>query len=567
MDVSEAASRAAWILVVDDDAETLARCREELRRRYGEDYGIVDTASPAEARDRLESWKRDGDAVALVLADQWMPELSGAELLAVVGGLHPAARRGLLIDFGAWGDAPTAMAIRTAMSLNHIDYYVIKPWRRSDELFHRTVTEFLHEWARAGQTVEARELAVVASRHSRRGHEIHDLLVRNGVPHVLHASDSEAGRRILEKHGRVDAAGPVVVTLDGQVLEDPSNEMLARSYGVNTDLDASHVHDVAIVGGGPGGLATAVSAAAEGLDVVVIERESIGGQAGSSARIRNYLGFSRGIAGAELAQRAYQQAWVFGVEFAHMSEVASLGKSADGYVVEVADGRATTARSVVLASGVSYRRLGVPALDALVGIDVYYGASVSQASAYAGEHVVVVGGGNSAGQAVLHLARHAREVTLVVRGPTLATSMSQYLRDELRAAGNVVTCLSTEVVDGAGEDRLESVTLRDVDTGGLSTLDAAGLFLFIGARPHTDWLPDEIARDDRGFVLTGSDVAEERASEARRPLTFETTLPGVFAIGDVRAGSVKRVASAVGEGSVAISSVLRHLDSLTETPD
>jgi len=560
---------AAWILVVDDDQESLARCRDELARRYGSDYAIVDTQSPTDARDRLAGWKASGEPVALVLADQWMPELSGAELLAAAGDLHPSARRGLLIDFGAWGDPPTARAIRTAMSLNHIDYYVIKPWRRSDELFHRTVTEFLHEWARAGHAAEVRELAVIADQHSRRGYEIHDLLVRNGVPHVLHTNDSELGQRLLEKHGRVGAALPVVVTLDGQVLEDPSNDTLARSYGVSTELEADHVHDVAIVGAGPGGLAAAVSAAAEGLDVVVVERESIGGQAGSSARIRNYLGFSRGIAGAELAQRAYQQAWVFGVEFAHMSEVASLHRSDDGYVITLSDGRDATARSVVLATGVSYRRLGAAALDALVGIDVFYGASVSQAPAYAGEHVIVVGGGNSAGQAVLHLARHAREVTLLVRGDTLATSMSQYLRDELRAAGNVVSCLNTEIIDGTGADRLESVTVRDMVNGSVSTMDAAGLFLFIGARPRTEWLPAEIARDEAGFVLTGGDVSEEliaaEGSATPRPRIFETTLPGVFAIGDVRAGSVKRVASAAGEGAVAITSVLRYLESLTAT--
>src|SRR5680860_270219 len=308
--------RAAWILVVDDDPEALEHCRGELTRRYGDDYGVFHTTSPSDARSRLEDWKRDGEAVALVLADQWMPDLSGAALLAAVGDLHPSARRGLLIEFGAWGDPPTAQAIRTAMAFNHIDYYVIKPWRRSDELFHRTVTEFLHEWARAGDTAEARELAVIAGPRSRRGYEIHDLLVRNGVPHVLHTSDSEPGRRLLEKHGRVDAPLPVVVTLDGQALEDPSNETLALSYGVSTDLDGDHVHDVAIVGGGPGGLAAAVSAASEGLDVVVVERESIGGQAGSSARIRNYLGFSRGIAGADLAQRAYQQAWA--VSYTHL---------------------------------------------------------------------------------------------------------------------------------------------------------------------------------------------------------------------------------------------------------
>ena len=550
-------SESPYIVVVDAVPGALNRTRDELNRRYGSDYRIVCEQSPASAIEQLARMRDDGLPVALVLAAHWMPEITGAALLERTAELHRNAKRGLLVDFGGWGDPPTAVAIRRAMALGHIDYYVLKPWRRNDEFFHRTVTEFLHEWARAWNSADARELVLVTEPRSRRGHEIHDLLVRNGVPHAVHDHGSEAAQRLLDTLDRDDLKLPVVVTLDGRVLSDPTNEELAAAYGVTTTLDDPGTFDVAVIGAGPGGLAAAVSAAAEGLRTLVVEREAIGGQAGSSARIRNYLGFSRGVTGAELAQRGYQQAWVFGVDFLHMCEVDRLRVDGGTYVLTLTDGRELSARALVLASGVSYRRLDVPGLDDLIGLGVFYGASVSEAMAQAGESVFVVGGGNSAGQAALHLARYARQVTVLVRDVTLASTMSEYLRKEIDSAPNVDVRCGTEVVAVEGEGRLERLTLRERASNAETVVDAGGLFLLIGANPCTDWLPEEIACDERGFVLTGPDVPVVRGAPRRM---FETSLPGVFAVGDVRAGSVKRVASAVGEGSVAVAHLFRYLE-------
>jgi thioredoxin reductase (NADPH) len=551
-------------MAVDDDASALARLEDELTRRYSSDYTLCCESSPLRALERLVELRNEGGALVLLLAAQWTSPMTGAELLARARELFPTAKRGLLVRFGAWGDAATTDAIRGAMARGDIDYYVIKPWRRNDELFHRTVAELLHEWARGRGTADARELTVVAPAGSRRGHELHDLLVRNGIPHLVVPTDSEQGRRVLHDVGRSGATAPVVVTLDGQVFDDPSNEQLAHSYGVTTTLDElvdADVFDLIVVGGGPGGLAAAVTAAAEGVRVLVVERESIGGQASSSARIRNYLGFPRGIVGSELAQRAYQQAWVFGVAFLHMREVVALrsevGEAGLVHVLSLSDGREVSAPAVVVATGVEYRRIASERLEELLGLGVYYGASTAEAQAYAGCDVFVAGGGNSAGQAAVHLSRFARTVVLAARRPIEAT-MSRYLRDELASIANVEVRIGAEVVGGGGDTRLESLVLADLGTGETSEHPAAALFLFIGARPHTDWLPAEVVRDDAGFVRTGPDVSDQWPL-TRRPFMFETAVPGVFAIGDVRAGPVKRVASAVGEGAVAVVEVLEYL--------
>jgi thioredoxin reductase (NADPH) len=539
------------VMGVDDDHQARARLVEELEDRYGGTYRVVCPPSVGDALDVLTVARERGEPVAVVLADQWMPDSTGAEFLECARQLHPRSKRALLIEFGAWGDPPTAEAIRHAMALGHIDYYVLKPWRRHDELFHRTLSEFLHEWARS-DSPEPREIAVVADPAARRSHELHSLLARNGVPHAFYERDGDDGRQILESVGAAAAEGPVVVTLDGRVLVDPSNAELARSYGVSTDLDGAGDFDVVIVGAGPAGLAAAVYATSEGHRALVVEREAIGGQAGTSSRIRNYLGFPRGVGGAELAQRAYQQAWVFGTNFLLMRDVARLQARDGAFALTISDGSEVTASAVVLAMGVAYRRLRIDALENLIDAGVYYGASVSEAQACAGREVFVAGGGNSAGQAALHLGRYARHVTLLVRKPLLAASMSSYLRDEIDAADNVDVRLSTEIVDGGGDGRLEHLVLQDAATGDTETVAADALFVLIGANPHTDWLPSEIARDPAGYVLTGGTVASRM---------FETSVPGLFAVGDVRAGSVKRVASAVGEGSVVIQQVSEHLAS------
>ena len=551
----------AILLAVDDEADARAHLERELHR-YESDYDVVVTDSADDALTRLETFAAEGHAVAIVLADQWMPGLTGAEVLTRCRALHPRAKRGLLIDFGAWGDPPTAAAIRHAMAVGDIDYYVLKPWRDHDELFHRTISEFFYEWSRA-ESRETREIVLVAPPNAPRGYELRNLLVRNGLPHVYASSDSEEGVALLAEVGHAGTDCPVVVLHDGRVLVDPTNAELARAYGVTTTLVEQRDFDVVIVGAGPAGLSAAVYAAAEGLPALVIEGEAIGGQAGTSSRIRNYLGFSRGISGAELAQRAYQQAWVFGANFLLMQHVTGLRTEGDQHVVSVGDGTEVRGRTVVLATGVEYRRLGVPEVEALVGAGVYYGSSVGEAQACAGSHAFVVGGGNSAGQAALHLAKHAAQVSLLVRADSLAPSMSLYLREEIDAAPNVDVQYATQVVGGGGRGRLDHLVLRDIRSGADREVAAGALFLLIGARPRTDWLPPTIAHDPAGFLLTGAEIERGPGPGEwpldRAPFAYETSLPGVFAVGDVRARSVKRVASAVGEGSVVIQQIGNYL--------
>ena len=553
-----AATSHRVMLVVEDDAAALERITDQLRSRYGNDYEVVGERSGAAGLAALRTLRNENAQVAVVLCDRTgSGDTDEADFFGEVMRFYPEAKRGLLVDWGAWADRPTAELILRLMALGKIDYYVLRPWRTPDEYFHRTITEFLLEWERAASVVP-REVTVVGERWSRRSHELRSLLSRNGVPHVFHASDSPTGRRLLAEVGQSGAQAPVVLLHDGRVLVGPTNAELAAGYGVSTHLETDTNFDLIVVGAGPAGLAAAVYGSSEGLRTLVVERESIGGQAGSSSLIRNYLGFARGVSGADLAQRAYQQAWVFGTNFLLMREAVGLRSDGPWHVLTTANSEQTRARAVVLATGVTYSRIDIPALEALVGAGVFYGASVSEARALAGQDVFVVGGGNSAGQAAMHLSRYARTVTLLVRGSSLAESMSEYLRQEIEAAG-IRVWLQTEVVDGGGDGRLEWITLRDRRSGETRTEPAAALFVLIGAQPHTDWLPPEIERDQWGYVRTGRDVAAGQVTSRwalpRPPLMHETCVPGIFAVGDVRRGSVKRVASAVGEGSVVIAEV------------
>ena len=540
------------ILVVACNDEVRDRVRQELDRRYEADYEILCTSDPRSALPKLE-----GKNVAVVLSEQWLPGTTGVELLAEARARHPHAKRALLVDWGAWADPPTAEAIVSAMAHGQIDYYVLKPWRSPDELFHRTLGEFLHEWSRAGAG-GPRELTVVAEQWSARAHELRAFLTRNGVPHAFHGSDSKLGREALEQAGLAGETRPVVILFDGSALVDPTNVEVAEGWGVRTGLGDEREFDVIVVGAGPAGLAAAVYASSEGLRALVVEREAIGGQAGSSSLIRNYLGFSRGITGAELAQRAYQQAWVFGTRFVLTREAIDLRTDDGRHVLSIDGVGEATAPVVVLATGVTYRMIGIPAADALMGAGVFYGASIGEAQALAGQDAYVVGGGNSAGQAALHLARYARHVSILVRGESLAATMSQYLIRELDAAPNVEVRTLTEVADVRGPTRLEGLTLRNRATGKTEEVEAGGLFILIGAVPRTDWLPPEIERDQWGYVVTGTDL------DPGRPM-FESCVPGIFAVGDVRHRSVKRVASAVGEGSVVIQEVHRYLAARSRT--
>jgi thioredoxin reductase (NADPH) len=542
------------VLVVEDESEVRALIRGELDRRYGSDYRVRCVGTAEDGLARLERWREAGDRVALVLADQWMPGMKGEDLLASAKALYPNAKRALLVKFGAWGHRETADAMLRAMARGTIDYYVLKPWRRADEYFHRTITEFLQEWERA-TSASPQELALVCEWRSPRSHQLRQLLARNGVPHVVHDTDSPEGRQILAEANLEGTRDPVVALVGGGVLVDPTNVELAGSYGVSTSLEDRSDFDVVVVGAGPAGLAAAVYASSEGLDTLVVERESIGGQAGSSSRIRNYLGFARGVSGAELAQRAYQQAWVFGAQFLHTRSVTGLRAEGGRHVLDLSDGSAARAKAVVLATGIEYKRLGMPELEEHVGTGVFYGASVSEARAHGGQEVYVVGGGNSAGQAAVHLARYAARVTILVRRADLTETMSRYLIDEIDQSDNIGVRPHTEVCGGRGDGSLEALELRDCRTGATETVPAAALFVMIGAQPHTSWLPDAVRRDRWGYLLTGSDVSDADWPTERPRLMLETSLPGVFAVGDARHGSTKRVASAVGEGSVVIEQV------------
>jgi thioredoxin reductase (NADPH) len=561
------------LLAVDDDPDALKRIAAELRRRYAADYRIYCESSSATAEARLREMRETGDEVALVLADQWLLGAlgdTGARLLACVRELHPRAKRVLMIEWGAWRFERTTEAIKEAMALGQIDYYLMKPWRSPDEYFHRTISEFIHEWSRHGTFVR-QEVEVVAG-WSPRTHELISLLARNGVPHAFHPCDSQQGRQLLAEHGIGDTDKPVVFLMGDQPLVDPSNEELAQKYGVVTRLGARRDFDVIIIGAGPAGLAASVYAASEGLETLTIEQEAIGGQAGSSSLIRNYLGFSRGVSGAELAQRAYQQAWVFGTRFLLMRAVTGMQPDGDRLVVEIPDEGVARARAVILATGVEYRRLDIPGLQELTGVGVFYGASPSEARQFAGEDVYVVGGGNSAGQAAMHLSRYARSVNVLVRGPSLATTMSDYLRHMVESDEHLgINVLhNTEVVECHGSGRLERLVLRDRETGKTRKVKAAALFVMIGAHPRTGWLPDDIEVDEQGYVKTGPDAIAAKESrnlavpEDRFFHPLETCVPGVFAIGDVRHNGVKRVASAVGEGSVVVRQVLDYLDRLDQ---
>jgi thioredoxin reductase (NADPH) len=547
------------LLLVADDPRTRGAVDAELRKRYGVDYQVIGAGSAKEALLLLAGLRDDGRSVAVVLADHWMSEMTGTELLARIRGFDGTARRVLLVD---WVDQRTPQPIVQAIGLGSIDAYVAKPTTVPDESFHRAVTELLEEWARS-HVPGFEVVRVVGERWSARSHEIRDLLGRNVIPSGFYAVDSQEGTALLDRAGAAAAALPVIILFDGRVLENPSNVEVAEALGIRTTPGAGR-YDVAVIGAGPAGLAAAVYGASEGLSTVLLEPEAIGGQAGTSSRIRNYLGFPNGVSGEDLAVRAFTQAWNFGAEYVYGSPATGLRAEGEHRVVTVADGSEIRSRAVVVATGMSYRRLAIPSLEALTGAGVFYGAATSEAAAAADREVFVVGGANSAGQAAVHLAGYAAKVTMLVRGRSLADTMSEYLVKQVVSTANIVVRHGVEVVGGAGTGRLESLTLRDRASGATQTVPAAAVFVLIGAEPRTQWLPAEIERDRWGYVVTGSELLAPGRQPAgwtlpRPPMLLESSLPGVFAAGDIRRGSVKRVASAVGEGSIAIRLVHDYL--------
>jgi thioredoxin reductase (NADPH) len=544
---------APVLLAVDPDPAALDRIEQELRERYASNYRVICTTSPEEALDLLTRLSDAGEEVALVLAGQWLVGTTGTELFERVRQLHPHAKRGLLVPWKAWAHRPTAEAIFDSMAVGGIDYYVLEPAASPDEVFHHAISSFLLEWTKA-RGMAPHTIRIVGEAWSGRAYELRNTLQRCAIPHAFYLSKSQEGRALLSSAGP-KAKLPLVALPDGDVLSDPTNTELAEATGTSLDPERDEF-DLVIVGAGPAGLSAAVYGASEGMDTLVVDEGGIGGQATSSSLIRNYLGFPRGVSGSRLAEQAYEQAWVFGASFAFMDRASDLARMGDRLSVTLSEDRRISSRAVVLATGASYRRLGVPALEALTGAGVFYGGPESEAHAMAGKQVYIVGGANSAGQAALHLARYAERVTLVVRAPSLHAGMSHYLVEEVEATANVDARLATEVVGGGGDGRLQHLVLRERGSTEQERVPADGLFVLIGARPHTDWLPKEIARDRHGFLLTGADLTKDHGWPLERPpLQLETSMPGVFAAGDVRHGSTKRVAAAVGEGSIAVQLV------------
>lgn len=538
------------LLTVDDNAGELAVVERELQDRYGRHYEVVCVGTPDQARARLEDFATSGVEVALILAGQWRAGEPGDQVLAAVHKLHPQARRAVLIAWADWGEPKTGRAIFDGISEGRFDHYVLRPSVSPDEQFHQTLSMVLLEWAEANRAAPY-TVHIVGESWTGRAYELREALQQCAVSHRFCLADSPEGRELVAS-APPGAKLPLILLPDGRVLENPTNLEISQSTGGPINPDRAHF-DVVIVGAGPAGLSAAVYGASEGFRTLVVDRGGIGGQATSSSLIRNYLGFPRGVSGRLLAQNAYSQAWVFGAGFAFFQTVTDIARDDDHLVISLSDSGGVRASAVLLAMGVSYRRLGVEALEALSGAGVFYGGSTSEGPALVGREVFVLGGANSAGQAALHLAQYARSVTLVVRARSLRDGMSDYLVRQIEATQNIQTRLGCEVVGGGGGGRLDHLVLRDIASKTETTVDAQALFILIGAEPHTGWLPAEIEKDERGFILTGADISQRSALQFdRTPFLLETSMPGVFAAGDVRHGSVKRVASAVGEGSIAI---------------
>ncbi|KOV64220.1 FAD-dependent oxidoreductase [Streptomyces sp. MMG1121] len=545
------------ILTVDDDPGVSRAVARDLRRRYGESYRIVRAESGQSALEALRELKLRGDLVAVILADYRMPQMNGIEFLEQALDVYPGARRVLLTAY-----ADTSAAI-DAINVVDLDHYLLKPWDPPEEKLYPVLDDLLQAW-RTSDYRPVPSTKVVGHRWSARSSDVREFLARNQVPYRWYSVDEPEGRRLLAAAGQDGQRLPLVITPDGTALVEPEAPELAARVGLATTPTADF-YDLVVIGGGPAGLGAAVYGASEGLRTVLVERSATGGQAGQSSRIENYLGFPDGVSGAQLTERARRQAARFGAEILTAREVTGLEVNGAARVVRFADGTAIAAHSVILATGVQYRQLTAEGCTDLTGCGVFYGSALTEAAACQGQDVYIVGGANSAGQAAMYLSRGAKSVTLLVRGPDLSASMSHYLIQQIAEAPNISVRAHTVVHAAHGSGHLEQLTLRHSVTGESEQVDAQWMFVFIGAAPLTDWLGDAVLRDERGFILAGPDLTADGRPPAgweldRPPYHLETSVPGVFVAGDARAESAKRVASAVGEGAMAVMLVHRYLE-------
>lgn len=545
------------IISVDDDQNVLNAITRDLRKRYGEEYRIVRSDSGETALEAVRELKKRNEVVALFLVDQRMPKMSGVEFLTEAIKLYPDAKRALLT---AYADTDAAIAAINQVAVNH---YLLKPWDPPEEALYPVLDDLLDDW-QAGYRPPFSGMRVIGHRWSADAYQIKDFLARNHVPYqYLDLELTSEARQLLDERGLDTEKLPVVILPEGEVLQKPSPDEVAHKIGLKQQA-TQEFYDLVIVGGGPAGLAAAVYGASEGLHTVMIERQAPGGQAGTSSRIENYLGFPSGLSGADLARRAATQAKRFGVEILAPQEATALRVDGPYRVIKLADGTEISSYAVVVAVGLTYRQLNVPGMDQLEGAGIYYGASLTEALSCAAQPVFIVGAGNSAGQAAIYLADHASKVVMLVRGSSLAEKMSQYLIERIEKTENIEVRLHSEVAAVAGDTHLESITVKDCQTNEETTEAAAGLFIFIGAVPCTEWLGDTLLKDKYGFVLTGPQLMKDGKPPKgwgvdRNPYLLEASVPGVFVVGDVRSDSVKRVASAVGEGSIAVQFIHQHL--------
>ena len=547
------------LLSVDDDADVLRAIERDLRSNYGADYRVIGSGSPEGALDLLKQLKLRSDSVALLLADQRMPRLDGVHFLQEAMRIYPEAKRALLT---AYADTTAAIG---AINQASIHYFFMKPWDPPAEHLYPQLDDLLGDW-QASHHPAYSGMRVLGTRWSPKSYELRDFLARNHVPYQwidaeASASDPET-KILLESLGADATKVPVVLFTDGTKFLECTPAQVAQKVGLRTRAQTSF-YDLAIIGGGPAGLAAAVYGASEGLHTVMVEREAPGGQAGMSSRIENYLGFPAGLSGGDLARRAVTQAQRFGVEIL-AAEAAGIRTEGPYRIIKLADGSEFSCHALMIATGVQWRRLDVPGIDRLQGAGVYYGGGSTEAISCAGETVYVIGGANSAGQAAMNFAKYAERVVILVRGTSLSSTMSQYLIDQIKETHKISVWAHASVSEAHGETHLEEISVMCSDTGKIERVPASGMFIFIGALPRTDWLAGMVERDDRGFLLTGSDlfVSGERPkgwSLERDPFLLETNVPGIFAVGDVRHGSVKRVASGVGEGSVAVQFIHQYL--------